>query len=816
MSGKHRPAPRRPAWRTVLSALAGSGLTAAGLVGPLSAALGAEPASTTATETGQPPGTTTGIEAGETTTSTTTAEGATTPSPAPAPATTTTSSTPASTTNPATTTEPATTTPVTVPSAPGSGRRKAGSQGKQTTATRPTKSAASGTSGPGGAPAAGKSDPNARNNVALPPQLVAGQAGALAAMLRSSAVSTQALDFYRIPLFLLPIYRAAAAQYDVPWQILAAINEIETNYGTDLSVSSAGAVGWMQFMPQTWLEYGVDALNAGYADPYNPVDAIFAAARYLNAAGAAQNLSTAILAYNHSQEYLESVMLRAKLIASYPGPVIATLTGLVDDRPPITGKQLGVSAPAAVQLPSHSSATAGASAVPATAQSAGAAGPAAAPAPANAAGSATGTSPQPAQVVDIATEPNARVVAVQDGRVVKLGSSRKLGRYVVLQDVYGDEFTYSRLGSITTAYVPPRWESAAEAAARHTGHTSIAASSPAGAARAASDFAPAGGKVRVYAHPGNPDELLARARAGSRRPAGGAGLPLHQGSVIAQGTVLGRVDAPAGAQHGHLRFAIRPAGDATTIDPRAILQSWQNLGVALHPQGSKGQSSLLGATASDVFLLSKSRLEREVLSDPGIAMSSCSRQEVAAGKVDARALAVLAFLSRSGLKPAVGTLACGGGAYAASGYVSPGHSGDAVAIVAINGVPIAGHQGAGSITDTTIRTLLTLQDEFFPARIVSLMHYPGAPTTIAKADHGDYLEVVFSRSVSPADAHAAVAGRRARSATIAGLSSSQWEQLIARVAALPVPKVSAKPSSAAILDAKSAQAAGGGSGSSSG
>ena len=42
----------------------------------------------------------------------------------------------------------------------------------------------------------------------------------------------------------------------MPWQILAAINEIETNYGTDLSVSTAGAVGWMQFMPATWLQYG--------------------------------------------------------------------------------------------------------------------------------------------------------------------------------------------------------------------------------------------------------------------------------------------------------------------------------------------------------------------------------------------------------------------------------------------------------------------------------------------------------------------------------------------------------------------------------
>ncbi len=87
---------------------------------------------------------------------------------------------------------------------------------------------------------------------------------------------------------------------------------------------------------------------------------------------------------------------------------------------------------------------------------------------------------------------------------------------------------------------------------------------------------------------------------------------------------------------------------------------------------------------------------------------------MASGAIDKRALAVLAFLSRSGLKPTVGTLRCG--ALCAAGYVAAGHVGDAVAIVAINGVPIAGHQGAGSITDTTIRTLLTLQGDFTPAR----------------------------------------------------------------------------------------------------
>ena len=83
------------------------------------------------------------------------------------------------------------------------------------------------------------------------------------------------------PPFLLPIYQAAGMQYGVRWEVLAAINEIETDYGRNLNISSAGAVGWMQFMPPTWAAYGVDANGDGVKDPFNPVDAIFAAARYL-------------------------------------------------------------------------------------------------------------------------------------------------------------------------------------------------------------------------------------------------------------------------------------------------------------------------------------------------------------------------------------------------------------------------------------------------------------------------------------------------------------------------------------------------------
>jgi hypothetical protein len=287
---------------------------------------------------------------------------------------------------------------------------------------------------------------------------VAAQAGVLAAELAGSAASVQALAFYRIPLFLLPIYQAASAQYGVPWQILAAINEIETDYGNDLSVSTAGAVGWMQFMPATWIQYGVDALNAGYADPYNPVDAIFAAARYLRAAGASSNLRAAILAYNHSAEYVSSVLLRAKLISSYPNPVIATLTGLTNGRVPVRNGQLAWDSIAHLVSPSSATAQAQALSGSEAARGAGAIGgasegsaPAAAASsralsPAAAAAARNGHKAAPLQLIDLLTSPNATVVAVQDGRIEKIGSSRALGRYVVLRDVYGDVFTYAGLG----------------------------------------------------------------------------------------------------------------------------------------------------------------------------------------------------------------------------------------------------------------------------------------------------------------------------------------------------------------------------------
>jgi soluble lytic murein transglycosylase-like protein len=117
---------------------------------------------------------------------------------------------------------------------------------------------------------------------------------------------------------LVSIYRTAGYQYGIDWRVLAAINRVETNLGRNTHVSSAGAVGWMQFLPSTWRRWGVDASGDGVADPYDPQDAIFSAARYLDAAGARTNLRRSIFAYNHANWYVNEILsIAASLPDSY-------------------------------------------------------------------------------------------------------------------------------------------------------------------------------------------------------------------------------------------------------------------------------------------------------------------------------------------------------------------------------------------------------------------------------------------------------------------------------------------------------------------
>src|SRR5438270_6782803 len=253
---------------------------------------------------------------------------------------------------------------------------------------------------------------------------------ALPAPNSATSVPNFVIRQFRVPIFLLPIYQAAGNQYGIRWEVLAAINEIESDYGRNLSVSTAGAVGWMQFLPSTWAKYGVDANGDGKRDPYNPVDAIFAAASYLKAAGGDKDIKKAIFAYNHAGWYVDSVLLRAKLIAGVPGDLIGSLTGLTEGRFPVAAHARYADDPVEKML-NQRKLKAGQ----------------------NAANVVNGTN---RQSIDIFANKGAPVVAVNDGVIKKIGSDPKRGRYLVLQDVYGNQYTYNGLGEVMKAYPVPK------------------------------------------------------------------------------------------------------------------------------------------------------------------------------------------------------------------------------------------------------------------------------------------------------------------------------------------------------------------------
>jgi hypothetical protein len=306
---------------------------------------------------------------------------------------------------------------------------------------------------------------------------------------------------FPVPPFLLPIYQAAGAQYRVHWQILAAINEVETAFGRNLRESSAGAIGWMQFMPSTWQRYGIDADGDGKRDPWDPVDAIFAAARYLHAAGAESSLPKAIFAYNHAGWYVDQVIERARTFAGLPDDLVTLLT------------QQGFK--------------------------------------------------QTASIKD------------------------KLGK-----DSYLD-----------------------------------------------------------------PDVQL-------------------------------------------------------TMPGQALL-------------------------------LNDRQLRHRVLHDDKINLYGCGRQDIVDHRIDDRVLRTLVYLRAYHYDPTVSALECGHSFFTTSGNVSEHSSGDAVDIASVNGTPILGHQGEGSITDDVVRRLLQLQGLMDPHQIITLMTYAGHDNTLALPDHANHVHVGF-------------------------------------------------------------------------
>jgi murein DD-endopeptidase MepM/ murein hydrolase activator NlpD len=571
------------------------------------------------------------------------------------------------------------------------------------------------------------------------------------------------IDSFEIPPFLLPIYQACGTEYGIPWEVLASINKIETAFGTNLNVSTAGAVGWMQFIPSSWEMYGVDANGDGRKDPYNPVDAICAAGNYLKAAGGSKDLYAAIFSYNHADWYVQEVLLYARAYGKLPTDLVGSLTGLTE------GAHFPIAADASYS-DDISTRAALKRATPGERDSFGNAADVVASSPTR-------------RGINIFAAEGAPVVAVNDGVIQALGRSDELGRYVVLEDAYGNRYTYAGLGEIVTegrkVVMPTGEEKRVPVESENI-------------------------RPRLFA---NPDRSAAGAQDRARdnvdtAAATGADGDLKVGSKVIAGTVLARVSAADDGIDPHINFSIRPAGrGAPRIDPKPILDGWKLLeATAIYrAQGKSVFAADLGGAG--VLLLPKEELQQRVLGDDKIEIYDCGRQNIANGEIDRRILAMLEYLVSKGFTLGITSLKCGHGYMTASGYVSEHTTGDAVDIATIDGTPVTGNQGPGTMTDELIRTVLQLQGTMHPHQVISLEDLPGA-TSFPLSDHYDHVHVGYHPLAGPFDQQ-----------FNALLKPAQWARLTNQLDQIENPEVATKPSDFSLPDeagpSKAAKSSGG-------
>jgi Transglycosylase SLT domain len=606
------------------------------------------------------------------------------------------------------------------------------------------------------------------------------------------------IDQFTIPPFLLPIYQACGTEYGIPWEVLASINRIETAFGTNLNVSSAGALGWMQFIPSSWEAYGVDANNDGRKDPYNPVDAICAAANYLKAAGGEDDLARAIFAYNHADWYVDEVLLYARQYGRIPDDLVGSLTGLTE------GARFPVAANAryADDISEREAAKR------------------AKPGKGVAGNAADVVSASPTRRgINIYSREDAPVVAVNDGVVKKIDRSKKLGRYLILEDAYGNRFTYAQLGSVAEVYpVPKRERLSADdfelVSPDRDGEPTKPATAGSNKKQAQEPKADEpvnteDSRERLYALPerkanlgradltGQLDELLARRFPGyDSFKAAFSGIlkfdrktmemeALHEGSKVVAGTVLGRI-GKTDELAPHLHFAIKPTGrGAPKIDPKPILDGWKLLeATAIYRAAGKNPFAGSGASVGQILLMSKEQLIRRTLADPRLEVYSCGRDDIQTGQIDRRVLALLEYLTQRGYRLTVTSLKCGHSVYTASGSISHHSTGNAVDIAQINGLPVLGNQGPGSLTEALVKDVLALQGTMTPDQVISLMNLGGP--SFAMSDHADHVHVGFQPQYGPDSS--------TEKRFLEILQPDQWERLIDRIADIDNPEVPTSPS----------------------
>jgi cell wall-associated NlpC family hydrolase len=148
--------------------------------------------------------------------------------------------------------------------------------------------------------------------------------GGLPAATLTTAASSLLAD---IPTDQLDVMKQESLRTGIPWQVFAAIAKVESDFGRNMATSEAGAIGYGQFLPETWAQYG----EAG--DPYDFRDVVPAIGRLLLANGALADLPRAIYGYNHSWAYVDKVLAYAAAYGYvHPDSIPSRAVGLARSR----------------------------------------------------------------------------------------------------------------------------------------------------------------------------------------------------------------------------------------------------------------------------------------------------------------------------------------------------------------------------------------------------------------------------------------------------------------------------------------------------
>jgi hypothetical protein len=143
------------------------------------------------------------------------------------------------------------------------------------------------------------------------------------------------------------------------------------------------------------------------------------------------------------------------------------------------------------------------------------------------------------------------------------------------------------------------------------------------------------------------------------------------------------------------------------------------------------------------FEWAKPRLEQRLLRDDRVATYDGGRFDIESGRVDVRVLVLIAYLADTYGEVTVSSLKTGHRLYSRPGVISAHVYGLAVDISALGGVPIAGNQEPGGLTEDAVRNIMLLPSELMPRQVISLLGLGGPSFPLG--DHGDHIHLATKR-----------------------------------------------------------------------